>query len=104
MAKLQYFDNKQIAIINESVSLPSQLVTGNHRLPLHNTEEFADGYLFRAISGFTIRIMMVKLKTTILPICPVKLGSGDFEAEMRIIRDAVRDYLANPVYVLASTV
>jgi len=34
-------------------------------------------HVFRAISGFTIRIRMVKPKTIILPICSVKHISGD---------------------------
>ncbi|HAO19721.1 MAG: transposase [Desulfobacteraceae bacterium IS3] len=45
-----------------------------------------------AIRAF-LRFEVVNLKT----------GYSRFEAEMRIIRDAIRAYLANPVYVLAST-
>ena len=33
----------------------------------------------------------------------LKTGYSRFEAEMRIIRDAVRAYLANPVYALQAT-
>ena len=33
----------------------------------------------------------------------LKKGYSRFEAKMRIIRDAIRAYLANPIYVLPST-
>ena len=33
----------------------------------------------------------------------LKTGYSRFEAKMRIIRDAIRAYLANPLYVLAPT-
>ena len=45
-----------------------------------------------AIRAF-LRFEVVNLKT----------GYSWFEAKMRIIRDAIRAYLANPIYVLAST-
>jgi len=77
----------QIEVYHQGLKHYTGVERGQFRLTISQTNHIA-----LAIRAF-VRLEVYRLKT----------GTSWFDAKQAIIRDAIRSYLANPLYILSST-